>query len=584
MTTARATALSRLSPPHTFGGDAGLVGIRGGEGVAAIEVGASAPDGHEHHHGQLPAFLADVLRPAPPVAADGSGPVTTGRADRTGLTPATGSAGVAGTARAAGTTAALGRTGSRRPIWELRYLLHLLLLDALAGLIGGLAAYAARFGPEPAPRSIGYLHLAVALPVLLVAALGATRAYDRRYLFVGPDEYERVIRAGFTLVAAAAIGSYAVNFPLSRGYVLLSLPIAVVSCLVLRYLLRRRLHRSRDRGRYLRRVVLVGHPEAVAQTTRQLRRERYHGLEVVGACVPEVSGGEPLPHAISGVDVPVLGDFGTVVDAVAGAAADTILVLSCPELDGERLRRLAWQVEHDEVDLMVASSLVDVAGGRTTIRPVDGLPMMHVEHPTLSGGRRVVKALFDRTGAAALIIALLPVLLAVALAIRLTSGGPVLFRQVRVGRAGEPFTMIKFRTMCGDAPARLAELRVRNDCDGVLFKVRADPRVTPVGRWLRRFSLDELPQLFNVLAGQMSLVGPRPPLPEEVARYPEDARRRLVVRPGLTGLWQVSGRSDLPWAEAVRLDLRYVENWTLTLDLVILLRTLTAIIRPSGAY
>ena len=232
----------------------------------------------------------------------------------------------------------------------------------------------------------------------------------------------------------------------------------------------------------------------------------------------------------------------------------------------------------------MASSLVDVAGGRTTIRPVDGLPMLHVEHPNLSGAGRVLKALIDRLAAAVLLVALSPALAAIVLAVRAGSPGPVLFRQVRVGKDGREFVMYKFRTMHRDAADRVAELRHLNDYDDVLFKLRNDPRVTRTGRWLRRFSLDELPQLINVLRGQMSLVGPRPPLPEEVAVYPEDVRRRLAVRPGLTGLWQVSGRSDLPFEEAVKLDLRYVENWSFSLDLVILLRTLSAVCRATGAY
>jgi exopolysaccharide biosynthesis polyprenyl glycosylphosphotransferase len=232
----------------------------------------------------------------------------------------------------------------------------------------------------------------------------------------------------------------------------------------------------------------------------------------------------------------------------------------------------------------VASSLLDVTGDRITIRPIDGLPMLHVEHPRLAGGRRVVKSLFDTVGALALLTALAPVFVVVALLIVRDSAGPVFFRQVRVGRGGGRFTILKFRTMHVDAEARLARLRACSDTDGVLFKMRDDPRVTGVGRWLRRFSLDELPQLVNVLLGQMSLVGPRPPLPAEVDRYPDDMRRRLVVKPGLTGLWQVSGRADLPWQEAVRLDLRYVENWSLSLDLVILLRTVVAVWRASGAY
>jgi exopolysaccharide biosynthesis polyprenyl glycosylphosphotransferase len=227
---------------------------------------------------------------------------------------------------------------------------------------------------------------------------------------------------------------------------------------------------------------------------------------------------------------------------------------------------------------------VDTAGDRITVRPVDGLPMMHIEHPRLSGARRLVKAVFDVTVAALLLVLAAPLLAAVALLVRLDSPGPVLFRQTRVGKNGEPFEIVKFRTMYVDAELRLEAMRERNEHSGVLFKIRRDPRVTRCGRILRRYSLDELPQLINVVLGDMSLVGPRPPLPAEVARYPLDMRRRLVVKPGMTGLWQVSGRSDLSWDESIRLDLRYVENWTLTADLVILMRTAMVVLRGSGAY
>jgi lipopolysaccharide/colanic/teichoic acid biosynthesis glycosyltransferase len=241
-------------------------------------------------------------------------------------------------------------------------------------------------------------------------------------------------------------------------------------------------------------------------------------------------------------------------NAVMAARADAVIVLSCPELSGTELRRLAWQLERDNVDLIVASSLQDVAGDRVTVRPVDGLPMLHIEHPKLAGPKRAVKTVVDSMAAAFMLTLLLPLFATVALVIKLTSPGPVFFRQVRVGKNGVP------------------------------FKMRNDPRVTPIGRFIRRFSIDELPQLVNILLGDMSLVGPRPPLPDEVARYPRDMRRRLVVKPGLTGLWQVSGRSDLSWEDTIRLDLWYVENWSLSLDVTILLRTASAVWRGSGAY
>ncbi|NJC81124.1 sugar transferase [Planosporangium mesophilum] len=463
--------------------------------------------------------------------------------------------------------------------WERDYLLALLGSDALVGLGATATAFGLRFGSDLTPYNQGYAVLSALLPLVFVATLAANRAYERRYLYVGSEEYQRVLRAGFAFTAALAIVSYAFEIRLARGYVSIALPLLILACLVARFGLRKRLHRARQRGDCLRRVILVGHELAVVALTRQLRRERYHGLEVVGSCLPPRG-----PDHDGRVGIPVYGTFDDVAAAVSAAGADTVIVLSCPELDGQALRRLAWQLERDDIDLIVASALVDVAGDRTTIRPVDGLPMLHVEHPTLSGARRLVKVAFDRVGAALLLGALSPVLVVLAMAIRLDSPGPVLFRQVRVGKGGREFTIYKFRTMYVDAEDRLAEIRHLNEQDGVLFKMRDDPRVTRMGRWLRRLSLDELPQLLNVLGGTMSLVGPRPPLPREVAAYPEDMRRRLAVLPGMSGLWQVSGRSDLPWEEAVRLDLRYVENWSLSLDLVILLRTLSAVVRSSGAY
>jgi exopolysaccharide biosynthesis polyprenyl glycosylphosphotransferase len=330
----------------------------------------------------------------------------------------------------------------------------------------------------------------------------------------------------------------------------------------------------------MHRVMVLGHAPAVAQMTTQLHRRYHHGLQVVGACLPagQIAG------AAGVLEVPVFGPLGAAADSAAAAGADTVMVLSCPELDGAMLRRLAWELERDDIDLIVSSSLVDTAGDRITLRPVDGLPMMHIEHPRLSGGRRLIKALFDLSLAAALTLLLVPLFLAVALVIKLDTGGPVFFRQIRVGRGGETFRIIKFRTMHAGAERRVEAMRAETEQAGVLFKMRRDPRVTRSGRLLRRYSIDELPQLINVLLGHMSLVGPRPPLPSEVDRYPDDMRRRLVVKPGLTGLWQVSGRSDLSWEESMRLDLRYVENWSLTADLVILLRTAIAVARGSGAY
>lgn len=473
----------------------------------------------------------------------------------------------------------LAAIGPPRSIWQARYVALLVPVDAAVGLVAALAALLLRFGSADGESQRVYAWLTVLLPVGWLLALLLNRAYETRCLFVGNEEYQRVLRAGLALTATGALVLYAFEIRLARSYLLISVSALVVGGILARYAQRASLHRSWARGECLRRVMVVGHASAVTALTSQLRRERRHGMDVVAACLPSLAGA-------GACGVPVLGTFDDVATAAWQVDADTVVVLSCPELDGTAVRRLAWKLERDDVDLILANALIDVAGGRTTIRPVDGLPMLHVDHPRLRGARRVVKSVVDRSVALALLVLLTPLLLGLAALVRWQPGGrgPALFRQVRVGRDGREFKIYKFRTMYVDAEARLAELRHLNEQDGVLFKLRDDPRVTPLGRWLRRFSLDELPQLANVVRGEMSLVGPRPPLPDEVVRYPDDMRRRLVVKPGMTGLWQVSGRSDLSWEEAMRLDLRYVENWSLTLDLVIVLRTITAVARSAGAY
>ncbi|GAA4907550.1 exopolysaccharide biosynthesis polyprenyl glycosylphosphotransferase [Stackebrandtia albiflava] len=465
------------------------------------------------------------------------------------------------------------------PEWQSRYVAGLVVADVLAAVLGAAAGFLARFGEVSVHNQV-YVYTLALLPACWLLTLALNGGYEPRHLFVGTAEYQRVVRAGIAVTATVALISYALLLPTSRIYVLIALPVTVAATVLLRFGRRRWLHTVRARGRCVRRVVLVGHEGPVAALTHQLRREHFHGLHVVGACLPGGRATGPLLdyHA------DVYGDLDSVGHAVRVARADTVIVLSCPELDGAALRRMAWQLERGDIDLILASALVDIAGARTSIRPVDGLPMLHLEHARLSGTRRLVKEGFDRAGAALLLTALAPVMLAIGWLVRRSSPGGALFSQVRIGRDGRPFTIWKFRTMYIDAEARRVELSHLNESDSVLFKIRDDPRVTPIGRRLRRLSLDELPQLWNVLRGDMSLVGPRPPLPSEVAAYPDDVRRRLAVKPGLTGLWQISGRSDLPWEEAVRLDLRYVEHWSLSLDLVILARTLTAVLRSSGAY
>ena len=466
---------------------------------------------------------------------------------------------------------------TRQVSWISLYIRQLVVLDFCCALTAGVIGFTVRFGHDPVTPLPNVL-LAVSLPLVWVPWLAAAGAFDARFFGTGSDEYRRVFNGGVSLTAAVALVSYATKAEIARGYVLVALPLLIVLNLFARLRLRKHLHEMRAEGACMRRVAVVGHRDAVADMVRELRRSPYHGLDIVVACLSEPSE-EPV---VGGV--PVHGNLLSITEAVEHAAADTVAVLACPELDAVTMRRLAWELEKTGTELFVAPALLDVAGPRTTIRPIAGFPLLHVDHVEFTGPRRIVKAVFDRTVAAFALLWLAPLIGLLALAVRITDPGPAFFVQRRIGRDGREFAMIKFRTMVVGAETMKADLAAQSDSDAVLFKLRADPRITWLGGFLRRYSLDELPQLVNVLRGDMSLIGPRPPLREEVEQYGEDVYRRLVVKPGLTGLWQVSGRSDLPWEEAVRLDLQYVENWSLMLDMQILWRTVSAVARGSGAY
>jgi exopolysaccharide biosynthesis polyprenyl glycosylphosphotransferase len=470
---------------------------------------------------------------------------------------------------------------SSRRAWERRYVRAVIGVDAIASLVAAVTAYDVRFGDPSAPGlRWDYVTLSAGLPLLWLAAMAAARAYEARFLSVGSEEFRRVLLAAVAVIATVATASWATKAQIARGYVLVALPMATALTLLGRYLVRKWVHRERRRGFFMSDVLLVGHARTGAELVRQMRSDAHHGMRVVGACVP---GGATSAELVA-LGVPVLGGFDDVELAVQATAADAVAVLPCPEMDGAGLRMLSWSLARSGTDLLVAPALIDVAGPRIAIRPVCGLPLLHVDEPQLAGGRRVAKALLDRLMALVMLIVLAPLLVAIGLAIRFTSPGPAIFRQARTGWRGSEFTMWKFRTMVRNAE----ELRSRLDelnrhATGELFKVAADPRVTRLGRLLRRTSMDELPQLVNVLRGEMSLVGPRP-LPVTDKPYDGEARRRLFVKPGLTGLWQISGRSDLDWEESVRLDLRYVEQWSLALDAMIIWKTIFAVVKHRGAY
>jgi exopolysaccharide biosynthesis polyprenyl glycosylphosphotransferase len=443
--------------------------------------------------------------------------------------------------------------------WGRRYAAVTCVGDLVAGAVGGGGAFAWRFGTG---HHYHYALLSAAFPIGFVAFLYLHRAYDRRFLGTGTDEFRRVGEAAFRYGAALALISFALT---------------TFTALLIRHLNGLVLRRLRRAGRCTHRVLVVGRERSVARLVTSPEMADA-GLQVVAACV------DGAPADLRRVDgVPVLGNSGDVVDALVMSGADTLAITAWTDLSQEDVRRISWQLEGSGIAFLLEPRLTDIAGPRIQVRQVAGLPLLHVEEPEFTGPRRLAKGLLDRCLALLLAIMLSPLLLALAIAVRASGRGPVVFRQQRIGALGRPFTMYKFRTMRPDAEACLQEVLHLNDyADGVMFKAREDPRVTAVGRFLRRYSLDELPQLFNVLRGQMSLVGPRPPLQTEVEKYADEVHRRLLVKPGMTGLWQVSGRNDLSWAQSVRLDLFYVENWSLALDLTILARTFLSVVGRTG--
>ncbi|MDT7572854.1 MAG: hypothetical protein QOE05_3028 [Actinomycetota bacterium] len=476
--------------------------------------------------------------------------------------------------RALGPASAI-RPPTERPTWERRYARWLPTIDLL--LLLGVAAFvqALDAGIDASAVSSVPPALAVALSGVWLVGLGVSGAYESRVLGQGADEYKRLLTSSWHFAGLLAIGSYALQTTVIRGFLLVEVPLGVVAMLAGRQMVRRRVWAHRRRGGALHRVVVVGPALIAAEVIREINGREDTGFTVVGVCTSGL--------VFDGVaeDIGFVGDFENVVDTVVRSNADTVAVVGSADMPTGFIRRLAWELEGSGVDLMVSPSITDVAGPRIHVRPVANMSLLYVEAPQFSGGTRLLKNTCDRLAAFVLIVLLMPLMLLGALAVKLSSPGPALFRQTRLGLGGKQFTIWKFRTMHVDAD-RLVDA-LPNESDGRLFKMRRDPRVTTVGRVMRRWSLDETPQLFNVLAGHMSLVGPRP-LPQELDGFAPIERRRLLVKPGMTGLWQINGRSDLNWDETVRLDLYYVENWSLAADFVILLRTLAVVLRGEGAY
>ncbi|MFF1632849.1 sugar transferase [Leifsonia sp. NPDC058248] len=488
------------------------------------------------------------------------------------------------------------RPVSSERTWARQYRARLFVTDTVIILASTIGAMFLRFGlDETGTQFAGFrtdyfsLSLFIAATWLFTLAVYHTR--DPRVVGVGVAEYKRVVNSTALTFGLLAIVFLVFKVDIARGYFVLALPAGMLGVLFSRWLWRQWLIRQRMFDHYLSRALVVGGHKDVDYVVRQIHEASGAAYNVVGASLDtgkrkgaKKEAALKRPIASPSREVPVVSDLDGVAEAAARLGADTVIVAGHALTGGDFVRNLAWQLEGTATNLVLASRLTDVAGPRIHFRPVEGLPLIQVEIPQFEGGKHVLKRAFDFVVSGVSLVLLIPFFLVIALLIKLDDGGPVFFTQERVGRNGETFRMFKFRSMVLDAEDMLAKLQKLNEGNGVLFKLKKDPRVTRVGRFLRKFSLDEFPQLVNVFLGDMSLVGPRPPLPVEVKEYENHVHRRLYIKPGLTGMWQVNGRSDLSWDESVRLDLYYVENWSLTGDLVIMWRTLKVLTHPVGAY
>jgi exopolysaccharide biosynthesis polyprenyl glycosylphosphotransferase len=433
-------------------------------------------------------------------------------------------------------------------------------------------------------------HLKMTLFSLVFIALWLTcmSVFHTRSLRVigsGIEEYRRIASASFWTFGIIAMATLLARTPLARGYLAVALPVGFLGLLASRALWRYYVAGKRANGGYQTRVVAIGDRMAVSHLVEELTRNSRDGYVVVGVGIPGYGPSRGKRLMVHGGEVPILGDETHALAAIATCGADTVALTGTERFGARGIRQLMWRLETMDVDLVVAPGVMDVGEARLALRPVAGFPLLHVEKPQYQGAQSFQKRAFDVCFAALALIGVSPILIASAIAIKLTSRGPVLYRSERIGIDGKPFTMLKFRTMVEGADKQIDRLLPLNGSPGgMLFKIPQDPRITRVGTLLRKFSIDELPQFINVLKQDMSVVGPRPPLMREVERYDCDVRRRLLVKPGVTGLWQVSGRSDLSWKESVRLDLSYVDNWSMAGDLLIIAKTVRAVLARHGAY
>ncbi|MFD3701796.1 sugar transferase [Nocardia sp. NPDC058658] len=480
------------------------------------------------------------------------------------------------------------RSRTARENWQSAFVQRLVVTDVVAvvGAVG--AAQAIRFGGPaepplawPLPYEVGYSVVSLVLAAGWLTLLHGYGTRAPEVIGTGSEEFRRLVSVTLRLFGALAILALLFRVEVARGYLAIALPAGLFALIVGRLAWRFRLRTRRAAGHCHTAVLVVGTPEAAGAMATAFTGDPRSGYRVVGVCVPAGSA----EYRFGTPDGPsVLGDDRSVLDSVRRSGADSVAVAATEHLGPAELRRMAWELDPLGVDLIVAPGVVDIAGVRLSNRLVAGMPMLHIDRPRYGLAKSSRKALFDVCFAIVVLVLIAPMLAAIAIAVKLTSPGPVFYLSERIGRDGAPFRMVKFRSMRPDADTAVDDLIAEHGGNPVFFKVKDDPRVTTVGRFLRKYSLDELPQFFNVLRGDMSVVGPRPQVQREVDSYDGEMRRRLLVKPGVTGLWQVSGRSDLSPEDSVRLDLSYVENWSMVLDLALIARTIGVVTRGDGAY
>jgi exopolysaccharide biosynthesis polyprenyl glycosylphosphotransferase len=467
---------------------------------------------------------------------------------------------------------------------------YVLATDALALAVAISTAHITRYSVLGAPegfvsaRNERLMLVSFALFLVWMAALSISRTRGSKLLDSGAAQYQAVGRASFNVFACIAIVALVTRANPSRVFICIAGVLGVSLLFLSRRLWRAWVLNRRAHGSFLANALVIGGVRSAQDIMRRFINDPVHGLRVVGVWVPDRVAGRRERIHVGEVDVPVMGTETGLVEALAVDAVDIVVVTDTEHLGHDGMRELAWELEGNDVDLLVAPNVVDVAGPRVHLEAHGNMPLIYLSGPAYSRARTIRRAVFDRSFALLVLVLASPVLLLAALAIRLTGKGPIFYRSERIGEHGVPFEMFKFRTMVLDADQVREELVKHNIGAGPLFKMRDDPRVTSVGRLLRRFSIDEVPQFYNVLRGDMSVVGPRPPLQVEVDTYDETVMRRLLIKQGVTGLWQVSGRSDLSWEDSVRLDIDYVENWSMLRDLQIIAQTLRAVLRRDGAY